>query len=156
MPEAPTDLRAGIIDYRVIGIDDVPWVLSLAYKRYRPFDPGATLLWLARLLRNPDWLAIRSNNAFLIANIATSVWQPDERECHVIFCCTAGDRYVWEATRLVKQSQTWARGCGCRKWWFSSETNFKIDALAERVGAKPTVMRYSVDLWPLPKLDERA
>lgn len=144
MPEAPADL---IRDFRRIEIDDVPWVLSLAYKRYRPFDPGTTLTWLAGVLRNPDALPIRTRHAFLIANIVTSPWQPTERDCHVVFCCAA-ERYHWEAVRLVRQSITWARGAGCRKWWFSSETEFAIDQIARRVGAKPDVMRYSIELMP--------
>lgn len=145
MPEAIGD----IADFRVIALDDIPWVLSLAYKRYRPFDPGTTLTWLVNIVRRPDALAIRTEHAFLIANIVTGIWQPDERECHVIFCCAA-ERHHWEAVRLIKQSVTWARGCGCQKWWFSSETPHDIAPLALRVGAKPSVMRYCLDLWDAP------
>lgn len=143
MPESLDHITT---DYRTITFDDIPWVLSLAYERYRPFDPGTTLTWLVQILRRPEALAIRSDNAFLIANIVTGVWQPKERDCHVIFCCAA-DKHHWEAVRLVKQSVTWARGCGCRKWWFSSETDFDVEPLALRAGAKPDVMRYSIDLF---------
>lgn len=142
MPDALTDIR----DSRTIELDDIPWVLSLAYKRYRSFDPGTTLTWLVRVLRNPDSLAIRTDNAFLIANIVTGIWQPDERECHVTFLCAA-EKHHWEAVKLIKRSVTWARGTGCRKWWFCSETECPIDAIALRVGARPEVMRYSIDLW---------
>ena len=143
MPEALSDIAP---DFRTITFDDIPWVLSLAYKRYRPFDPGTTLTWLVGILRRPDALAIRTDHAFLIANIVTGIWQPDERDCHVIFCCAA-DKHHWEAVRLVKQSVTWARGTGCRKWWFSSETPYSVEQIALRVGAKPDVTRYSIDLW---------
>lgn len=146
MPESPNDLRRDVVDFRPIVLDDIPWVLSLAYERYRPFDPGRTLTWLVQILRSPDALAIRSDDAFLIANIVTGIWQPNERDCHVIFCCAA-ERHHWQAVRLVRQSVTWARGTGCRKWWFCSETDCPIDQIALRVGAKPEVMRYSIDLW---------
>ena len=132
-------------ELRRIGFDDVPWTLSLAHKRYRSFDPGLTLTWLIAIIRSPTALAIRSDHAFVIVTITTSAWWPDEPECHTMFVCAAAGHH-WETVKLLRQSISWARGRGCVRWWFSSETDCNIEALALRVGAAPRVMRYCVDL----------
>ena len=132
-------------ELRRVAPDDVPWVLSLAYKRYRSYDPGKTLLWLLNVMRNDRALAIRSENAFVISHITTTAWWPDEPECHVAFTCAA-EGHHWEAVRLLRQSIGWAREKGCVRWWFSSETDVDVEALALRVGARPAVMRYLIDL----------
>jgi hypothetical protein len=133
------------IELRRIGFDDVPWVLSLAFRKYRAFDPGLTLTWLIGMIRAPSALALRSDHAFLIVNVTTSAWWPDERECHVLFACAASGHH-WELVRLLRQSISWSRGKGCVRWWFSSETDIDIEVLALRVGAQPRVMRYCIDL----------
>jgi hypothetical protein len=143
MPESP-DFR--VVSLRRIGIDDVPFVLSLAYRRYRSFDPGKTLLWLAGILRAPRALAIRDDNAFLICHITTSPWHtPEEKECHIVFCCAA-EGYHWQAVKLLKQSVQWARGQGCILWRFHSDTDCSVGALAKRAGADEAPPRYLIDL----------
>ena len=133
------------VELRRITDTDVPWVLSLSYERYLSFDPGRTIVWLLATLRSPTALAIRTDHAFAIANIITSAWHPKEHECHIVFLCAA-DGYHWEAIKLLRQSIGWARGRGCIRWWVSSETEYRIDALAKRVGARPAVQRWLLDL----------
>jgi hypothetical protein len=130
---------------RLAQINDIPWILSLASERYRHFDPGRTLSWLVEVVRSPIALVIRTDHAFLIASIVTPVWHPKEPECHVLFLCAAPGRH-WEAVRLLRFSTRWGREQGCLRWWFSSETDYAIDALAKRVGARPAVQRYRLDL----------
>ena len=142
MPEGPAHYN----ELRRIGVDDLPFVLSLGYERYRPFDPGRMLLWLATMLKSPDTLAIRTNHAFLIGSIATPIGQPNERGFHVLYICAA-PWYHWEAVKLLRDSVSWSRGCGCQEWWVSSETDVDIEPLARRMGAKPAVMRYKLDLY---------
>lgn len=128
-----------------VRIDDLPWQLSLASERYRHFDPGRTLLWLAQGLQQPTVLNIRTTDAFCISSILTTAWHPKERECHVLFLCAAVGAH-WQAMSLLRESVRWAREEGCLNWWFSSETENLIDSLAKRIGAKPTVMRWKLDL----------
>jgi len=132
-------------ELRRCGIDDLPFILSLAYERYRAFDPGRTLIWLAQTLQNPLSLMLRAERAFLIASIAVPAWHPNEKEAHVLFVC-AGDGYHWQACTLLRQSVDWARGQGCVSWHVSSETEYDIEPLARRLGAEPWVTRYKLRL----------
>ena len=120
-------------------------MLSLAHERYRSFDPGRTLAWLAGMLQNPNALVIRTASAFAIATVLTPAWHPKEPECHVLFLCAAEGKH-WQAVTLVRETVRWARERGCLKWWFSSETEHDIEMLARRVGAEPAVMRYCLNL----------
>ena len=133
-------------ELRRVKIDDLPFVLSLGYERYPPFDPGRMLSWLAATLQNPQALAIRTDHAFLIGSIAIPVGQPKDRGFHVLYVCAA-EGHHWETVRLLRDSISWARGSGCMEWWVSSETAVDIEPLAKRVGAKPRVMRYRLDLY---------
>lgn len=130
---------------RCCTIDDIPFILSLAHDRYRPFDPGRTLVWLLECLRNPSMLLLRDDDAFLIASIATPSWHPKESGCHVIFLCAREGKH-WQAVKMLRHSIEWAREKNCVDWWLSSETEYKIDAMAKRMGAKAEVLRYRLDL----------
>ena len=130
---------------RTVALGDLPWLLSLAHERYRDFDPGRTLAWLAQTLQNEWMRAERSDDAFCISSILTPAWHPKEPECHVLFLCTAEGKH-WQGISLLRSSIAWAKGKGCVRWWFSSETEHSIEQLALRVGAQPSVMRYKLDL----------
>lgn len=130
---------------RKVEIGDLPWLLSLADKRYRHFDPGTTLAWLAGIIQNPQALVSRTDDAFVIAIYTTPAWHPAEPECHVHFLCAAEGCH-WQAMKLLRETVAWARGHGCVRWWFSSETQYEIGPLAKRLGARPRVMRYCLDL----------
>lgn len=130
---------------RLVTADDLPWLLSLASERYRHFDPGRTLVWLINVLRNPNMRITRMEDAFCICSILTPAWHPKESECHVLFLCAAKGAH-WQALNLLRESTHWARERECVRWWFCSETDNKIDALAKRVGAEPAVMRFKLDL----------
>jgi len=134
------------VAYRDLTFDDMPWVLSLAHKRYPTFDPGGALRFLAIVIPAPQALTIRSEGAFLIAShVAAPPWYPDQPECHVMALCAEAGAH-WEAARLMRRSVAWAREQGCVRWRFHSETEHLIGALAERVGARKDSPRYVIDL----------
>ena len=130
---------------RPVAIGDLPWLLSLASERYPPFDPGTTLSWLAGIINNPQGYAIRTNDAFAIATCMAPAWHPKSPECHLLFLCAAPGEH-WQAIRLARDTVRWARTQRCVKWWFSSETDYEIAAIARRLGAKRKVIRYVMDL----------
>jgi hypothetical protein len=128
---------------RQLTIDDLPWGLSLAWRRYDHFDPGAASVFYinALKLQATTGLLIRTNNAFLIAHINNLPWQPTERQAHVLILCADEGRH-WEAVRLLRQSLYWAREQKCKCWWFTSDTKHDVTPLCVRVGATSRVPRY--------------
>ena len=121
---------------RPITADDIPWAMSLAHRRYEEhFDPGVALVAGTNAMRLPTALAWRTDHGFLIANIVASVWHPKQRSLHILAICVE-EGHHWEAVELLRASVGWAQEQGCEKWWLTSETEAKVDALARRVGAK--------------------
>lgn len=128
-----------------VAMEDLPWLLSLASKRYRHFDPGSTLVWLVNTIRNEHMQIIRTTDAFCISTIQIPAWHPEEPECHVIFICAAAGAH-WQAMSLLREAVRWARSRNCLRFWISSETENRVDSLAKRLGAEPAVMRFKLDL----------
>lgn len=130
-----------------ISFDDLPWVLSLAHRRYTHTpDPGTTLAWLARIIQSPDVAsAIRSDGAFCVATLNVPPWWPDERECHVSVL-VADKGCHWQAISLLRETIQWARVRGCVRWYLSSETDVDFGLLAQRVGCTFQVVKYGIDL----------
>lgn len=118
--------------------------MSLAFKRYGPYDPGKVLVYLLNAIANEQAICIRTTNAFLIASRFVPTWWL-HWECHVVFLCAESGAH-WEAVRLLRRSVEWAKEHECRKWQFSSETKHGIGALAKRVGAVEISPPYKIDL----------
>jgi hypothetical protein len=135
---APSEIRA-------LTVQDSAWVLSLAYSRYRSFDPGAALRSLIMVINSPEGLALRSEHAFVFASLVKPPWRPSEVECQVL-ALYAAESHHWEAVKLLRRSIAWAREQNCHRWWFSSETDHDVELLCRRVGAQPAQMRYRVEL----------
>ena len=127
--------------------NDVPWCFSLAYKRYRSWDPGAVLPILLDAIRNPQSLALRTEHAFLIAVIIPVGWRPTERECIILAIC-ADEGCHWEAVMLLRRSVAWAKEMKCCRWWVQSEEAHHIDMMAKRIGARAGPIRYFVEIEP--------
>ena len=121
---------------RSIAADDIPWAMSLAHRRYEGhFDPGVALVAGTNAMRLPTALAWRTDHGFLIANIVASVWHPKQRSLHILAICVE-EGHHWEAVALLRASVKWAKEQGCQKWWLTSETESKVDAMARRCGAR--------------------
>lgn len=130
---------------RRVGMDDVPWLLSLAYKRYGAFDPGWVLLRLAEAMsRKHDWLVARSARAFVIANLFLPPWRECQPECNIVVLC-AEPGAVWDAVRVARYSVEWAKEKGCLHWWLGSETSYDISPIAKRIGASQAMPRFRMD-----------
>lgn len=147
MPDALSEVTHS----RPITVEDVPWILSLAHRRYtKTPDPGTTLKWLMQVINSPnEALAIRSDHAFCVAIYSVPPWWPNEPEVHIAVL-VADKGAHWQAIRLLKDTIAWARGRGCARWWLSSETDYDFEMLAKRVGARPRVMKYEVPLTGIP------
>lgn len=131
---------------RRVVLNDLPWLLSVAYQRYGAYDPGPILTRLAEMMQRPDWLVMRSAHAFAISNLFVPAWRTQaEPECNVVILC-AEPGGVWDAVRVLRESVRWARQKGCTAWWFGSETEVDISAIARRVGGVKALPRYRIGL----------
>lgn len=130
-----------------VEVADLPWVLSLGYECYGPYDPGGVLQFLLGAINNPNILAIRSEdkNAALAAHINIPPWYPKSPECNVLLVCARKGSH-WQAVKLLRESVAWARLRGCVIWRFHSDSVHDVGALAKRVGARNDTARYIMDL----------
>ena len=137
-------LDALTTEARTVTYDDLPWLLSLAYRRYRSFDPGKTLSWLVEVIRSPQALVLRDDDACCITVITTSPWHtPTESEAHVVFAFADKGKH-WQLVRLLRQSVQWARMRGCKLWRCHSDTEYDVGVLAKRIGAKQAPQRWLI------------
>lgn len=142
MPDA---LPQTVHDIRRVTVGDLAWVMSLGYRRYGPYDPGKILMYLLDVMKAPEALFIRTENAFLLAAVIRPVWgSKNNEECNVLaLCCDEGAH--WQGIKLLRRSVEWARERGCQNWWFASETKYDVSILSKRVGAKVAPPRYKIE-----------
>lgn len=126
-----------------MGINDLPWALELAWRRYKNIDPGASVAFYLKALQSKVTLKIRTDYAFCIATLVNPAWRPEDAECHVLVLC-ADVAAHWEAVTLLRETVHWSKEQNCTRWWFSSDTGYKVDALCRRVGAIRQT-RYLID-----------
>jgi hypothetical protein len=112
--------------------------MKIADLRYPPsYDRPGTEQWIRNaVLPNPIiWLPIRTNDAFLFANISVPPWLPTVIDVQVVVIC-ADRGGIWQVPLLLKHSIEWARERKATKWHAQSDTEFDIGPLLRRVGAK--------------------
>jgi hypothetical protein len=131
--------------------DDLPWAYALCKRRYSSrFDADTTAAWFQNIvLSNPlQFLAIRSDHAFVIAHLEAMPWTAFELEVSVMFtCCEEGCRTgIWEALNLHKQSMEWGKRRKAVRWHLWSDTSFDLGPLAARLGCEQASSRYIKDL----------
>ena len=141
-----------LVEPRILVEDDAPWLIYLCKKRYsHRYDQIGTEQWFRNIvLKQPGvFLAIRTQNAFLIALIAFIPWTPTEPECNVAFLC-CDDGCMWEGLKLLRTSIDWAKMRRCAVWRMSSDTTYDFSALARRIGAvdrQHAVFRFGRDFF---------
>ena len=126
---------------------DIPWLGWIFARRYPKYDAGATEAWFVNnILPNPtNYLAIRTDDAFLIAYITNEPWLPNDWHCYVSVLCAddeKGARIIWQTLTLLRCTRVWALYRGCVSWRVYSDTSNQIGPLMRRVGAKPLESRY--------------
>ena len=129
---------------RLITDFDIPWMLELGDRRYPGrYDRMGTEMWVRGIvMKGPMmFLPIRSDNAFLIAMLSTTPWVPQTPEANVVLVC-ADDGFMWEAVTLLRASIAWARQRRCSLWRISSETDFDLQPIAFKLGAREENGRY--------------
>ena len=123
-------------------------MLDLAKRRYsNQFDFLATEQWFRNIVLKGPMLfwPCRTDNAFCIAMISTTPWNPSTPEANIALIC-ADEDCVWEAMTLLRASITWAKRRKCSLWRLSSETDFDLEPIALKLGAKEPNVRWVLRL----------
>jgi hypothetical protein len=124
--------------------DDLPWMIELARRRFRAFDPVAAQSWFVNeVMTNDRYFAVRTEDAFLIAVLSSMPWT-SRTEAIVLILITA-DGKPWQVVRLLRESINWARRRKAAHWHFWMD-DADAGALARRVGARENTNRYRVDI----------
>jgi hypothetical protein len=124
---------------------DVTWMIDLARRRFRAFDPVAARIWFVNeVLTNDRYFAMRTEDAFLIAVLGCMPWTSTRLEAIVLILITADDK-PWQIVRLLRESIKWARQRKAAHWhlWMDDAD---AGALARRVGARKNTNRYRLDI----------
>jgi hypothetical protein len=130
---------------RLLVESDVPWMIELARRRFRAFDPVAAQSWfVSEVLTNNRYFAMRTEDAFLVSVLSSMPWSMSRSEAIVLILITADDK-PWQIVRLLRESIKWARQRKAAHWhlWMDDAD---AGALARRVGARKNTNRYRVDL----------
>ena len=137
-PELPTDVR-------VMEDDDLPWLIDICKRRYvlKDGDPEAAALWFKNFVtKNPLlFYPIRTENAFLIAQLNVAPWQPSECECNILQSC-AEEGAMFELLKLFRASINWGIRHRATLWRVTSDTWADLGPLAKRVGCNQQTPRY--------------
>jgi hypothetical protein len=129
---------------RLITENDIGFMLEVGDRRYPGrYDRLATEMWVRNIvLKGPMmFLPIRSDHAYLIAMLSTTPWTPATPECNIAMVC-ADDGAMWEAVMLLRASIEWAKRRKCSLWRLSSETDFDLGPIANKLGAKEPNTRW--------------
>ena len=133
---------------RLITDQDIPWMIELGNRRYsNHYDHMATEMWVRGIvLKSPMMFwPCRTDNAFCIAMISTTPWNPSTPEANVVLVC-AEEGHMWEAVMLLRASIEWAKRRKCSLWRLSSETDFDLAPIALKLGAKEPNVRWVLRL----------
>lgn len=112
-------------------------MLEVGNRRYgNQYDRLATEGWVRNIvLKGPMmFLAVRTDDAFLIAMLSTTPWTPSTPECNVALVA-ADEGCMWQAVKLLRFSIDWAKKRKCSLWRLSSETHYDLGPIAHKLGA---------------------
>lgn len=133
---------------RLLDIDDLPWLHDLFGRRYpKHYDRSTTERWFRNIvIKDPlNTLAVRTDDAFLVAITTVLPWIPGEPEVNVVGICAEED-CSWQVVRLLRLSVDWARKRKAARWRINTDTGYDVGALAFRVGAREVQPRFEIDL----------
>lgn len=119
---------------------------ELGDRRYpASYDRLGVEMWVRNIvLKGPMmFLPIRTDDAFLIAILSTTPWVPQTPECNVALVC-AEEKHMWQAIILLRASIEWAKRRKCSLWRLSSETDYDLEPIALKLGAKERQVRYAL------------
>ena len=126
---------------------DIPWILKIAEKRYGPQieDLGLVEKWLLSTRGEPNVCFLRSDHAFVVSTRIPKFYAPSSPEAGTIFIASENNS-PWETLALLRTSAAWYKVQGCKAYRIDSATDYDIEPLALRLGAKPVSTTYALRL----------
>lgn len=122
---------------------DAAWLMELGQKMYGKLlqNHEKTLEWLISNINSPDSLVLRTDESAIICVCRPMPFSDFPVASVVLF---AGK--PWDLTGLFREAKIWAKSKGAEKLHFRSTTEYDIEPLAKRIGAKIEYPAYSVRL----------
>jgi hypothetical protein len=114
--------------------DEVPWAISLATRRYPPFDPVSSERWLRSILDREDTAVLTNGRAIAVVGWYVSFRYPSKRLGKFVFLISEpGSLHGY---RIFRNGVDWLRDQGCEWIDFDGETLTDLTPFARRIGAK--------------------
>lgn len=120
---------------RRITLDDFPDCFAIADCCYPAFDKTAMWKWAIHAIHSPTVIAIRTDDAFGLANVAALTWEPGKIHGAQQFLA-ARNKAVWQAVKIVRTMAEWCTEVmGAEDYHFGQATGMRMDIIAKRIGA---------------------
>lgn len=124
---------APVSAFRPMIASDIPWALDLADELYGGgIDKNALGHWARQVLVHPQYLAIRSSSAVVVAAAVPPAFDlsvPDARALYFY------GRDIWQVLRLLRLAAMWAKMKGARHFRLEDATGRDISGVAKRLRA---------------------
>ena len=116
-------------------VDDFPFIIDLAVKRYPKFDVESSLLWARKAIDLPGIMIARGEKSFAIGSIAAPFYDPTTFRGYMVFLCAQED-CGYEPVPLARFLIKWALiERGASSFHFGEATGVNLAPLAKRLGA---------------------
>lgn len=120
---------------RRITLDDFPDCFAIADACYPAFDKTAMWKWAIHAIHSPNFIGVRTDDAFGFASVSGIIWNPAERHGSQMFLGVR-DNAVWQAVKIVRTMAEWCTEImGAEDYHFGEATGMRMDIIAKRVGA---------------------
>lgn len=129
---------------RPITVDDLDFMYEVASACYPAFDKTEAWAWAQSVLTQPNIIALKSGQGFVVASITRLFYRKDS-QCFIVFICAKPNRRL-EGYRLLKSVVQSARERGASKIFIGSDTGFDFAPFATRLGWDTQPPTYALSL----------
>lgn len=113
---------------------DLPWALELADRLYGGgIDKVILAKWGEAVMSHPNYLAVRTADAVVIAAAVPEAFDLTSLNCSVIYFY---GRSVWQVVRLLRIAAAWAKSKGATELRLEDTTGRDISGIARRLKAR--------------------
>jgi hypothetical protein len=112
---------------------DIAWALELADELYHGgIDKRLLAEWGERIMAHPNYLAIRSVSAVVIAAAVPEAFDAGVLNARALYFY---GRDIWQVVRLLRIAAAWAKGMGAPCFRLEDATGRDISGIARRLKA---------------------
>ena len=112
---------------------DIAWALELADDLYHGgIDKRLLAQWGEKIMAHPNYLAIRSTSAVVIAAAVPEAFDATVLNARALYFY---GRDIWQVVRLLRIAADWAKGMGAPCFRIEDATGRDISGIARRLKA---------------------